>query len=42
VLSDAVLGDDVLVEPHCVVVQSRLDDSVVIGRVLQDCGRERT
>jgi len=31
VLSDAVLGDDVLVEPHCVVVQSRLDDSVVIG-----------
>jgi len=31
VLSDAVLGDDVLNEPHCVVVQSRLDDSVVIG-----------
>ena len=31
VLSDAVLGDDVLVEAHCVVVQSRLDDSVVIG-----------
>src|ERR1700719_3556094 len=31
VLSDAILGDDVLVEPHCVVVQSRLDDDTVIG-----------
>ena len=31
VLSDAVLGDDVVVEPHCVVVQSRLDDGVVVG-----------
>jgi bifunctional UDP-N-acetylglucosamine pyrophosphorylase/glucosamine-1-phosphate N-acetyltransferase len=31
VLTDAVLGDDVTVEPHCVVAQSRLDDRVVIG-----------
>ncbi len=31
VLSDAILGDDVVVEPHCVVSQSRLDDHVVIG-----------
>jgi bifunctional UDP-N-acetylglucosamine pyrophosphorylase/glucosamine-1-phosphate N-acetyltransferase len=31
VLSDAILGDDVTVEPHCVVAQSRLDDGVVIG-----------
>lgn len=31
VLSDAVLGDDVVVEPHCVVSQSRLDDGVIIG-----------
>jgi bifunctional UDP-N-acetylglucosamine pyrophosphorylase/glucosamine-1-phosphate N-acetyltransferase len=31
VLADAVLGDDVTVEPHCVVVQSRLDDRVIIG-----------
>jgi bifunctional UDP-N-acetylglucosamine pyrophosphorylase / glucosamine-1-phosphate N-acetyltransferase len=31
VLSDAVLGDDVVVEPHCVVVDSRLEDSVIIG-----------
>ncbi|HET8925991.1 MAG TPA: bifunctional UDP-N-acetylglucosamine diphosphorylase/glucosamine-1-phosphate N-acetyltransferase GlmU [Candidatus Acidoferrum sp.] len=31
VLSDAILGDDVTVEPHCVVVQSRLDDGVLIG-----------
>jgi bifunctional UDP-N-acetylglucosamine pyrophosphorylase / glucosamine-1-phosphate N-acetyltransferase len=31
VLSDAILGDDVMVEPHCVVAQSRLDDRVTIG-----------
>jgi bifunctional UDP-N-acetylglucosamine pyrophosphorylase/glucosamine-1-phosphate N-acetyltransferase len=31
VLSDALLGDDVTVEPHCVVAQSRLDDGVIIG-----------
>ena len=31
VLSDAILGDDVTVEPHCVVAESRLDDRVVIG-----------
>ncbi len=31
VLSDAILGDDVTVEPHCVVAQSRLDDRVIIG-----------
>jgi bifunctional UDP-N-acetylglucosamine pyrophosphorylase / glucosamine-1-phosphate N-acetyltransferase len=31
VLTDAILGDDVTVEPHCVVAQSRLDDGVVIG-----------
>jgi bifunctional UDP-N-acetylglucosamine pyrophosphorylase/glucosamine-1-phosphate N-acetyltransferase len=31
VLADAILGDDVLVEPHCVVAQSRLDDGVTIG-----------
>jgi bifunctional UDP-N-acetylglucosamine pyrophosphorylase/glucosamine-1-phosphate N-acetyltransferase len=31
VLTDAILGDDVTVEPHCVVAQSRLDDSVIIG-----------
>jgi bifunctional UDP-N-acetylglucosamine pyrophosphorylase/glucosamine-1-phosphate N-acetyltransferase len=31
VLSDAVLGNDVTVEPHCVVAQSRLDDGVIIG-----------
>ncbi len=31
VLSDAILGDDVVVEPHCVVSQSRLDDHVIIG-----------
>jgi len=31
VLSDMILGDDVLVEPHCVAVQSRLDDNVIIG-----------
>jgi bifunctional UDP-N-acetylglucosamine pyrophosphorylase/glucosamine-1-phosphate N-acetyltransferase len=31
VLSDALLGDDVIVEPHCVVAQSRLDDRVTVG-----------
>ncbi len=31
VLSDAILGDDVVVEPHCVVSQSRVDDNVIIG-----------
>jgi bifunctional UDP-N-acetylglucosamine pyrophosphorylase/glucosamine-1-phosphate N-acetyltransferase len=31
VLSDALLGNDVVVEPHCVVSQSRLDDRVSIG-----------
>src|SRR5258708_29252464 len=31
VLSDAFLGDDVTVEPHCVVAESRLDDGVIIG-----------
>ena len=31
VLSDAILGDEVKVEPHCVVAESRLDDRVIIG-----------
>ena len=31
VLSDAILGDEVTVEPHCLVAQSRLDDGVIIG-----------
>jgi bifunctional UDP-N-acetylglucosamine pyrophosphorylase/glucosamine-1-phosphate N-acetyltransferase len=31
VLTDAILGDDVVVEPHCVVAQSRLDDRVTVG-----------
>jgi bifunctional UDP-N-acetylglucosamine pyrophosphorylase/glucosamine-1-phosphate N-acetyltransferase len=31
VLTDAILGDDVTVEPHCLVAQSRLDDRVIIG-----------
>lgn len=31
ILSDATLGDEVTVEPHCVVLQSRLDDHVIIG-----------
>lgn len=31
VLTDALLGDDVTVEPHCVVAESRLDDRVIIG-----------
>jgi len=37
VLTDAILGDDVTVEPHCVVAQSRLDDRVIIGP-FADCG----
>jgi bifunctional UDP-N-acetylglucosamine pyrophosphorylase / glucosamine-1-phosphate N-acetyltransferase len=31
VLTDAVVGDDVIIEPHSVVTQSRLDDRVTIG-----------
>jgi bifunctional UDP-N-acetylglucosamine pyrophosphorylase/glucosamine-1-phosphate N-acetyltransferase len=31
VLTDAMLGDDVIIEPHCVVAQSRLDGRVIIG-----------
>jgi len=31
VLNNALLGNDVTVEPHCVVAQSRLDDGVIIG-----------
>jgi bifunctional UDP-N-acetylglucosamine pyrophosphorylase/glucosamine-1-phosphate N-acetyltransferase len=31
VLTDAILRDDVKVEPHCVVTESRLDDRVIIG-----------
>src|SRR6266849_4953957 len=31
VLSDMLLGDDVLVEPHCVAVQSRLGNNVIVG-----------
>lgn len=31
ILADAHLGDEVTVEPHCVVAQSRLDDHVIIG-----------
>ena len=31
VVVDSIIGDDVTVEPHCVVSQSRLDDHVFIG-----------
>jgi bifunctional UDP-N-acetylglucosamine pyrophosphorylase/glucosamine-1-phosphate N-acetyltransferase len=31
VLSDAILGDNVVIEPHCVIAQSRLDDNVIVG-----------
>jgi bifunctional UDP-N-acetylglucosamine pyrophosphorylase/glucosamine-1-phosphate N-acetyltransferase len=31
VLRDATLGDDVLVEPHCVIDSSRLESEVVLG-----------
>src|SRR5881398_175550 len=39
VLNDAIPGEGVTVEPHCVVAESRLDDRVVIGpfaRLRQD------
>jgi bifunctional UDP-N-acetylglucosamine pyrophosphorylase / glucosamine-1-phosphate N-acetyltransferase len=31
VLHDSILGDEVVVEPHCVISQSRLDSDVVVG-----------
>lgn len=31
ILSDALLGDEVIVEPHSVVVESRLENNVTIG-----------
>jgi bifunctional UDP-N-acetylglucosamine pyrophosphorylase / glucosamine-1-phosphate N-acetyltransferase len=31
VLTDAILADEVTVEPHCVVVESRLEDNVTVG-----------
>ncbi|MGB6667784.1 MAG: bifunctional UDP-N-acetylglucosamine diphosphorylase/glucosamine-1-phosphate N-acetyltransferase GlmU [Candidatus Acidiferrum sp.] len=31
ILHDTTLGDDVIVEPHCVTTESRLDDRVHIG-----------
>ena len=31
VLKDVVLGDDVIVEPHCVMIDSRLDERVTAG-----------
>ncbi len=31
ILIDSILGDDVTVEPHCVVVESRLESHVTIG-----------
>src|SRR6202166_4153306 len=31
VLSDAILGDEVVVEPHSLIAQSRLDDNVTVG-----------
>jgi bifunctional UDP-N-acetylglucosamine pyrophosphorylase / glucosamine-1-phosphate N-acetyltransferase len=31
VLSEAILADDVVVEPHCLVFDSRLDDGVIVG-----------
>jgi bifunctional UDP-N-acetylglucosamine pyrophosphorylase / glucosamine-1-phosphate N-acetyltransferase len=31
VLTDAVLADDVIVEPHCVIANSRLDARVTVG-----------
>ena len=31
VLHDMILGDDVVVEPHCVFAQSRIESDVVIG-----------
>ena len=31
VLSDVVVGNDVVVEPHSLIAQSRLDDNVIVG-----------
>jgi bifunctional UDP-N-acetylglucosamine pyrophosphorylase / glucosamine-1-phosphate N-acetyltransferase len=31
VLTDAILADDVIVEPHCVIGKSRLDERVTVG-----------
>ncbi|MEQ1352951.1 MAG: bifunctional UDP-N-acetylglucosamine diphosphorylase/glucosamine-1-phosphate N-acetyltransferase GlmU [Candidatus Acidiferrum sp.] len=31
ILSDTILADDVVIEPHCMVSESRLDERVVIG-----------
>jgi bifunctional UDP-N-acetylglucosamine pyrophosphorylase/glucosamine-1-phosphate N-acetyltransferase len=31
VLSDAIVGNDVVVEPHSVIAQSRLEDNVTVG-----------
>jgi len=31
VLHDAVLGDDVTIEPHCVITKSRVDSGVIAG-----------
>jgi bifunctional UDP-N-acetylglucosamine pyrophosphorylase / glucosamine-1-phosphate N-acetyltransferase len=31
VLTNAILGDDVIVEPHCVIANSRLDERVTVG-----------
>jgi bifunctional UDP-N-acetylglucosamine pyrophosphorylase/glucosamine-1-phosphate N-acetyltransferase len=31
VLSDVVVGNDVIVEPHSVIAQSQLDDNVIVG-----------
>jgi bifunctional UDP-N-acetylglucosamine pyrophosphorylase/glucosamine-1-phosphate N-acetyltransferase len=31
VLHDAILGENVTVEPHCVIAQSRIDNDVILG-----------
>jgi len=31
VLQDAILGDDVTVEPHCLILRSRIDKDVILG-----------
>jgi bifunctional UDP-N-acetylglucosamine pyrophosphorylase / glucosamine-1-phosphate N-acetyltransferase len=31
VLTDVILGDNITVEPHCVLAESRLDDGVIMG-----------
>jgi len=31
ILHDTILGDDVIIQPHCVTTESRLDDRVQIG-----------